>query len=402
MTRNVVFVAPFPAEVSLRFARAVGALEGVRLLGLVHTPPEPSPYHDVERVEDPLRTESLLAGAEALARRHGPFHRIVGILEAQQVQIAQLRAHFGLPGTSPEVAHRFRDKAKMKAVLAQAGLPVARSALVRSEGEAADFARAVGYPLVLKPPSGMGAKSTVRVRDHADLRRAVAGFGVGPKSPMLAEEFLVGREFSFETLTLRGEVKLHSFSEYLPPCLEAVENPWIQWCCLLPKEIAGPDFEGARRMGERAIAALGLGDGMTHMEWFRRPDGRLAIGEIAQRPPGANISLMTGVAHGMDLYRAWARLVVDGAFDGPYERVRAVGSAFLRGVGQGRVAALRGVREASERAAGRVVEARLPTIGVRKREGYEGDGYLVVAGDDTQEIRGLLADIVRTIRVHYA
>jgi hypothetical protein len=33
-------------------------------------------------------------------------------------------------------------------------------------------------------------------------------------------------------------------------------------------------------------------------EWFERADGTLAIGEIAQRPPGANISLMTVPAIG--------------------------------------------------------------------------------------------------------
>ena len=34
---------------------------------------------------------------------------------------------------------------------------------------------------------------------------------------------------------------------------------------------------------------LGLQTGMTHMEWFGRPDGSIAIGEIGARPPGAQI-----------------------------------------------------------------------------------------------------------------
>ena len=51
------------------------------------------------------------------------------------------------------------------------------------------------------------------------------------------------------------------------------------------------------------------------MEWFQRPDGDVAIGEIAQRPPGGNITAMIGYAHGVDPYRAWARAVVDGELD---------------------------------------------------------------------------------------
>ena len=43
------------------------------------------------------------------------------------------------------------------------------------------------------------------------------------------------------------------------------------------------------RARARAVKALGLETGFTHMEWFRRDDGSLAIGEIAARPPGAHI-----------------------------------------------------------------------------------------------------------------
>src|SRR5437762_13545861 len=117
--------------------------------------------------------------------------------------------------------------------------------------------------------------------------------GASEARPVLAEEFLRGREFSFETITLGGVPRIESISQYQPTCLEVLENPWIQWCCVLPRDISGAQYDGARKMARGAIAALGLTDGMTHMEWFQRPDGSLVIGEIAQRPPGANITTMT-------------------------------------------------------------------------------------------------------------
>ena len=46
----------------------------------------------------------------------------------------------------------------------------------------------------------------------------------------------------------------------------------------------------------------------THFE--RRDDGSLAIGEIAARPPGANFVEMMGFGHETDMYRAWARAIV--------------------------------------------------------------------------------------------
>ena len=45
---------------------------------------------------------------------------------------------------------------------------------------------------------------------------------------------------------------------YLPTPLEVLENPWIQWCVLLPRDISGPEYDGIREIGTRAVQALGL------------------------------------------------------------------------------------------------------------------------------------------------
>ncbi|MBS2014362.1 MAG: ATP-grasp domain-containing protein [Deltaproteobacteria bacterium] len=407
MPRNVVFVAPFPIETTMRFVRAASKLDDVRLLGVVHTPPDAgSPdarlYHDLVRVTEPLSVQDVIDGVEVLKRRHGQPYRVIGILEAMMVQMAEARERHGVAGTPRKTAELFRDKAKMKEALRAAGLPVARHKLVTSEADARAFAAEVGFPIVLKPPAGMGAKATFRVTSEESFVRAIAGMAVSERSPVLAEEFLRGREFSFETVTTGGKPRVSSISQYLPPCLEVLENPWIQWTCLLPKELDEPVYADAKKAGFAAIEALGLDDGMTHMEWFQRADGSVAIGEIAQRPPGANISLMTGIAHGIDPYRAWARAVVDGEFDAPWERKRAVGCAFLRGMGHGRVARVTGVHEVHEALGSIVAEAKLPTIGAQKADSYEGDGYVVVAHENTATVKNALKTIIETIRVEYA
>jgi D-alanine-D-alanine ligase-like ATP-grasp enzyme len=405
MPRNVIFVAPFPTDVTMRFVRAASRHPDVRLLGIVHTPPQgedAAVYRDFVRVTDPLSTRDIIDATEVLRRRHGAPDRIIGILEALMVQLAQARQHFGVAGTPPAVADLFRDKARMKAALTAAGLPVARNRLLRNQGDARSFAAEAGFPIVLKPPAGMGARSTFRVNSLDELIRASQGMGASEARPVLAEEFLRGREFSFETITVGGKPQLESLSHYLPSCLEVLENPWIQWCCLLPRDISGHEYDGARQLARGAITALGLEDGMTHMEWFQRPDESLVIGEIAQRPPGANISLMTGLAHDRDPYQAWIRAVVDGKFDGPWERKFAVGSAFLRGMGHGRVAGVSGVREVQDAVGRYVVEAKLPTIGAPKSDGYEGDGYVVVKDPSTEVVKQVLKKIIETVQVHYA
>lgn len=403
--RNVVFVAPFPLDTTMRFARAAAALGDVRFLGIMQEPPrgdDASLFADLVTVRDGLDSRQLIEAAHLLERRYGKLHRVLGILEALQVQLGEVRAALGVPGTDPQTADLFRDKARMKDELRSHGLPCARHKLLQSWQDAEAFVQEVGLPIVLKPPAGMGCKATWRINTLDDLRGALSAVRPSPQDPTLAEEFLRGQEYSYETITVGGKVRFTSASRYYPTPLEVMETPWIQWVCLLPRDIDGPEWADAHELGQRAVSALGLTTGFTHMEWFRRQDGSLAIGEIAARPPGANIVRMTGIAHDTDMYRAWARAVVDDAFDGPYHRRYAVGCAFLRGAGRGRVLRVNHVDRAQELVGRYVVEARLPQAGAPKSDSYEGDGYVIVRHPDTEVVKAAMKTIVETIQVQYA
>jgi biotin carboxylase len=400
--RTVAFVAPFPLETTMRFARAVAGLADVRVVGIFQEPPhgeDAARFAEIVTVADGLDPRQLITAAERLQARHGRLHRVIGILEPLQGPIAEVRRALGIPGTSPETAELFRDKARMKDELRKHGLPCARHRLVRAWDDAEAFAREVGLPIVLKPPAGMGCKATWRIHTLDQLRDALAAVRPSAESPVLAEEFLRGQEHSFETITVGGEVRFHSISRYYPTPLEVMETPWIQWVCILPRDIAGADFADARELGMRAVTALGLETGFTHMEWFRRDDGSLAIGEIAARPPGANMVRMNSFAHDADMYRAWARAVSDDAFDGPYDRRYAVGCAFLRGVGRGRITRVVGVERAQALVGRHVVEAKLPTPGEPRSDSYEGDGYVIVRDPDTEVVKAAMKTIIETIQI---
>lgn len=389
----------------MRFVRATARLDDVRLVGVVHTAPDGDDarlFHDLVRVENLMSAREVGDAVEALKERHGQPFRILGILEAMMVQLAEVRERFGVEGTPVRTATLFREKALMKDALRAAGLPVARHKLLTSARDADEFAAEVGFPMVVKPPAGMGGKATYRVRARGELLGLLRALDVGPSDPLLAEEMLVGAEHSFETITVGGEPLVSSFSNYLPGCLEVLETPWIQWACVLPREVDTPLHDRARAMGFAAVRALGLEDGMTHMEWFERADGSLAIGEIAQRPPGPQLLQMTGLVHDVDPYRAWARAVVDGALDAPWERRYAAGCAFLRGIGRGRVAAVTGVRETHEAIGPWLIEAKLPTLGAPKNDSYEGDGYVVVRHESTARVEAMITAIVETMKVRYA
>ncbi len=135
------------------------------------------------------------------------------------------------------------------------------------------------------------------------------------------------------------------------------------------------------------------------MEWFRRPDGSVAISEVGARPPGAQIASLMSWAHNADLYAGWANLVVHGTFDPP-ERRYSVGAAYLRAQGGGqRITSVTGIDNVSAETHALVVEAELPSIGRPPADTYEGDGYVIVRADTTDEVDRAIGEIVSTIRV---
>lgn len=406
--RNVVFVAPYWLPTTRRFAEAVSRLADVRLLGICHFKPEGlapgeiSGFSHIVQVENCFDADELEGAVRGFVDRYGPVHRLIGVLEHMQATLGEVRDRLGLPGLGREAAVRFTDKNVMKEALRAAGLPCARHALVTSDDEARRFAADVGFPVVMKPPRGAGCKSTYQIGDPAQLAAALREMRPSPARAIQAEEFIQGEEFSFDTVAIGGEVMLHSISRYLPGPLDVMRHEWIQWKCILPRRIDGPEFDAIRGVGAETVRRLGMQSGITHMEWFRRPDGSVAIGEIAARPPGAQITPMIGHAHGVDMYRVWARAVVDEAFDGPFERQWAVGCAFLRGVGNGRIVRVDGIDEAQRRMGHLVVDAKLPTAGAPKFDGYEGDGWAIVRARETEHVVEALRLLTETVRVHYA
>jgi hypothetical protein len=203
----------------------------------------------------------------------------------------------------------------MKDVLRGAGVPCARHKRLNSAAEGWVFAREVGFPMIVKPPDAAAAKGTFRVTDaRTASRRHSTPCVPSPDHPAVAEEFVTGLERSFETVSIRGRAVWDSSTRYNPAPLHVLENPWIQWTVLLPREVETSDTQAVRPYARAALEALGMRTGISHMEWFRRDragtgPGPVAISEVGARPPGAQIMSINSYAHDVDFYRcgrAWS------------------------------------------------------------------------------------------------
>lgn len=402
---NVVFVAPFFLDTTLRFVDAAAGLPGVRL-GLVSQDPEEklpkglrSKLAGHYRVEDGVALDSLRPALHAMRKAFGSVDRILGTLEQLQVPLGALRDELSVPGLGAEAALNFRDKARMKTVLARAGLPCARHLLATHPEDAFAFAQEVGYPLILKPPAGAGARATYRCDEEKTLGECLSSMRPTPSQPVLVEEFMTGEEHSFDSVVLGGKIVWYSVNDYYPSPIEVLRHPWIQWCVVSPREVDKPRYAAIREAAGPALAALGLENGLSHMEWFLRPDGRIAISEVGARPPGAQFATLISYAHDFDLYREWAKLMVLDRFDPPPRRF-AVGAAYLRGQGPGdRVKAVHGLAEAQREVGDLVVEAKLPQAGQSPSGTYEGEGYVILRHPETEVVERALKRLVERIYV---
>lgn len=401
---TAVFVAPYYAQSTLRFLRAAVNLPGV-LIGLVTERSLEELPEDIRsglaahwRVANALDSAQIVEGARGISGQVAPTSVLFGVLEQLQIPLAEARLELGISGMDVPTAQNFRDKSRMKTTLRAAGLPCAMHHLARNRSEALSYAQQMGFPIILKPPAGAGARGTFRIDRVEDLPELLEHLRPTPENPLLLEEFVVGEEHSFDCVVVDGETIWSSVSDYLPTPLEVLQNPWIQWCVLLPRDSSGSRYQEIQEIGPRALAALGIQNGLTHMEWFRQPDGTILISEVAARPPGAQITSLISYAHDYDLYAAWAQLMISGYFDPPTRKF-AVGAAYFRGQGQGTVTAVHGLELAQKELGDLVVESKLPRIGQDASGTYEGEGYAILRHRETATVKAALEQLISTVRV---
>ncbi len=401
--KKVVFVAPYFMDATARFILSTANVSGAKV-GLVSCDPvsklAPEVRHPLAAhfAVDNISTPELLRGVEAVGQELGGIDRIIGMLEQIQVPLGEIRDHLGVPGMGAVAANNFRDKAVMKSVLRDHGVPCARHCLASSIDAAIEFSHTVGFPLIVKPPDGAGAKGTFRCEDLGQYKDCLSHVRPTTENPTVIEEFITGKEHSFDSIYLGGKLIWSSISHYSPGPLDVVREPWIQWCVMIPRESDLPQYGPVKQIAQQALSALGMQTGLSHMEWFLRPDGSIAISEVGCRPPGAQFTSLISWAHDFDLYRAWSELLIHDHFEVP-ERKYAAGAAYLRGQGQGKITKIQGLDEIQKSFGEIVVESKIPQPGQTPGSSYEGEGYIIVRHPDSTVVQNALKKIIETVKV---
>lgn len=400
----VLYAAPNFSNNAVRFMHAIAGVPDI-LLGVISQEPwEKLPWEVQSKVKvfwkvhNIFDQQELLHAITDVCAQYGPAHRLLVTVEQVQGVVAEVRDQLGIPGMPAWVIRNFRNKALMKDKLRAAGLPCARHLLATSAEEALQFARQAGLPLIVKPPDGAASLSTFKVHHADELNRVLHHMPPAPHHQVLLEEFIIGSEHSFDTFSINGKPVFHSLTHYYPTPLEVMRESWIQWQVLLPREVEDPVYDDIRLAAFRALEVLGMQTGLSHLEWFRRQDGTIAISEVAARPPGAQITTLMSRANDFDSLGAWAKLMIRGEFEAP-RRKYAVGAAYLRGAGPGRVVAVHGLQAVEMKLGHLITDVKIPHKGQEKALTYEGEGYIILRHPETAVVREALKRVISLVRV---
>lgn len=305
---NVVFLSPhFPNNLSL-FCQRLNEC-GIGVLGLDHVHHNSLPTRlqtslkDYYRVSDLHNFDELRQALDYFMKTHGPIHCIESHNEYWLETQARLGAEFQIPGLKQESIEKIKRKSEMKKVFNSLGLKPARGELVSSLEHAKKVALTLGFPVILKPDIGVGAKGCVKIESDIDLETF---FREKRAEAYLMEEFVDGQIFSFDGLVDQtGKILFCTSHVYGAGIAEVVQQKLDQVYYSL--KTIPHDIEEA---GRSILKAYELKGRFFHLEFFRKhEDHSLVPIEVNMRPPGGATIDMCNFACDIDLYRLWAEML---------------------------------------------------------------------------------------------
>ena len=195
---------------------------------------------------------------------------------------ARLEHHFLVPFARWEVLGRIVDKQGQYAVAKEIGVPLPVTRFPQSEEDAAESARSVPYPAILKPAyhvkfsQRFGVKGFVANDPNEALDHYRRGAAQGYQ--MMIQEIIPGEEhrlYSYGSYLNREHVPLAEFTGR-----KLRQYPRVFGTCRLGESCAAPEVA---ELGRRMLRALGFW-GISHVEFKLDPrDNLLKLMEVNAR-----------------------------------------------------------------------------------------------------------------------
>ncbi|WP_019316979.1 ATP-grasp domain-containing protein [Streptococcus mutans] len=312
---NFVMISPhFPANFET-FAHRLYE-NGINTLGIADAPYEQlsqglrdhlTEYYRVDNMED---YDQVYRAVAYFAHKYGRIDRIESHNEYWLELDAHLRTDFNVFGYKNEDMLSIKTKARMKEIFRKTGIKVARGRVFTSTEDARALTKELGFPVIIKPNSGVGASDTYKIKSAEELEDF---FGYqNPTVDYIMEEFIDGNIVTFDGLTdHEGNIVFYSSLEYSEAVLDTVEkdNDMFYY---VPRDIS-PELI---KLGEQCVEAFNVKERFFHFEFFRiKKTKDLMALEVNCRPPGGLTIDMWDYANDFDVFNEYAHIVKDNRFE---------------------------------------------------------------------------------------
>jgi biotin carboxylase len=277
-----------------------------------------------DRVEDAATTTEAAPVTAALARIHAahPVDFAASLCELSVESVALACQQLGLPGTSPEGILTARRKDRTRVALQRDGVASARFCLARDGGEAVAAADAIGYPVVVKPPSGADSRLAFVARDPAqvragcqraaaDLRELSAEWRSQFSRGFLVEERLSGPLVSVE-IGMDGE---RSYPFCISGRARARDDEVVETGVHIPAGLPDDQARACVGYAESVCRVIGLDRGVFHLEMIITARGPVLV-EANPRVMGGILPAVYQHATGHNIYRAFVQVISGAPVEG--------------------------------------------------------------------------------------
>ena len=311
------------------FAEAFGR-HGVPVVAVVSSPRPPDAFASSYRPEDFPEILVFEGDLDVLARRVARLRPRAVLAGCESgVELAERLAPRVLPDRCnvPELADARRDKSRMAAAVAAAGLPIIPQ-ICTSDPEQArawlEREQLAGADLVIKPPKSASTDGVIKLPGGADWRAVfdrqlgrINEFGA-VDDRLIVQKFLTGTEYVVDTFSHDGKHALVDICAYRKvdngPHMAVYDT--MRW---LP-----PDHPAVPELAEYVFAvldAVGVRFGSAHVEVMGTADGPVLI-ELGARPHGGGQPRFNRNATGDSQIDRTVRWLTGGELPQAYELFR--------------------------------------------------------------------------------
>lgn len=328
-------------------------------------------------------------GPQEILKRLGSrsiTHVIAGT-EATVRLAGQLRERLKITTNSETTISRCYDKILMKEYLLSQGTPMTEFLAGAQIQNAREALAQLGGDVVIKRRIGSGGRGMVRTTQAEVLESLLS-------PQVLVERAINGVEGSVESLIHRGEIGFTNVTQYIRL---GCENR-------VPGNFAPAVTSEILKLNQQVIRALKIEQGLTHLEFYLLPDGRLLFGEVALRPPGGYLMPAIELAYNFDIWRAFVDLELGRNLGRLPTQASSHATSVVLHPGPGKVVRIRGLEAVRELASLVTLKIKIKPGGtiLHRQSVGEDVGYALLNNQDPRQLERDLASLHQLLQFEQA